>query len=127
MAQTGINGNPSTTAEWKHRSIQDDPVLQSNSRGTVSFATSGKNTRTTQIFFNTVNNKFLDSQGFTPFASIIEGMQFIDALYSGYGEGGRGDGTDSRGPSQGRVNKEGNAYLTTVFPKLSYINTIRII
>ena len=54
-------------------------------------------------------------------------MQYIDALYSGYGEGGRGDGTDSRGPSQGRVNKEGNAYLATVFPKLSYINTIRII
>jgi cyclophilin family peptidyl-prolyl cis-trans isomerase len=127
MAQTGMHGDPEQGKIWRKQSILDDPVQHSNSRGSVSFAMSGKNTRTTQIFFNTVNNKFLDGQGFAPFATIESGMELIDGLYNKYGEGGRGDGTDGRGPSQGRINQEGNAYLNKVFPELSYIVSARIV
>lgn len=126
MAQTGMHGDPEVGRLWRRQIIQDDPVTHSNKRGTVTFAMSGKNTRTTQIFFNTVDNKFLDNQGFAPFASIDAGQDVIDKLYNKYGEGGRGDGSDGKGPSQGRINQEGNAYLNEVFPKLSYIVSARI-
>ena len=52
---------------------------------------------------NLVDNKNLDSMGFSPFAKVIAGMDVVDELYSGYGEGGAGDGSDGRGPSQARV------------------------
>lgn len=127
MAQTGISGDPAVRHTWRRKIIQDDPVAQSNKRGTVSFAMSGKNTRTTQIFFNTVDNKFLDKQGFAPFARIESGLEVIDGLYNKYGEGGRGDGSDGKGPSQGRINQEGNSYLDKVFPKLSYIVSAQVL
>jgi peptidyl-prolyl cis-trans isomerase A (cyclophilin A) len=127
MAQTGMHGDPQRNKLWRKQSIADDPVKHPNARGSVTFAMAGKNTRTTQIFFNTVNNKFLDSQGFAPFATVESGMEVIDALYSKYGEGGRGDGTDGRGPSQGRINQEGNEYLNKVFPQLSYIVAARVV
>lgn len=73
MAQTGIQGDPQEHNKWKHRVIIDDPVLQSNTRGRVTFATSGKNTRTTQIFFNFGDNSYLDKQGFSPFGEVIKG------------------------------------------------------
>lgn len=122
MAQFGISSIPSVSSYWRTRPIQDDPVLQSNSRGTITFATGGKNTRTSQLFINYVDNKYLDKEGFTPIGRIVEGMDtVIDNIYYGYGEGGRGDGSDGKGPSQGRINQEGKKYLDKLFPKLSYI------
>jgi peptidyl-prolyl cis-trans isomerase A (cyclophilin A) len=121
MGQTGINGDPKEHNKWKHRVIIDDPVLQSNTRGRVTFATSGKNTRTTQIFFNFGDNRYLDKQGFSPFGEVITGLDVLDKLYSKYGEGGKGDGSDGKGPNQGRISNEGNTYLEKLFPKLSYI------
>jgi peptidyl-prolyl cis-trans isomerase A (cyclophilin A) len=55
IVQFGINGDPATQALWR-KPIGDDAVKVSNKRGTVTFATAGANTRTTQIFFNTGNN-----------------------------------------------------------------------
>lgn len=122
MAQFGIAALPSVSSYWRSRSFKDDPVIQSNARGTISFATSGPNTRTSQLFINFVNNKYLDKEGFTPIGRVVEGMEsVIDHLYHGYGEGGRGDGSDGKGPSQGRANMEGKKYFDKVFPKLSYI------
>ena len=69
MAQFGIPGNPKVADEWRTKHIQDDPVIQSNSRGYISFATSGANSRTTQMFINLVDNKNLDDMGFSPFGS----------------------------------------------------------
>lgn len=121
MAQVGIHGDPTMNQKWRGKSIQDDPAIgQTNARGTVTFAHAGKNTRSCQIFFNSVNNKYLDKD-FTPFARIVSGVEHIDNLYGEYGEGGRGDGTDGRGPSQHRVVTQGNKYLDQYFPKLSYI------
>lgn len=117
MAQFGIHGDPKVSAAWRDARIKDDPVKESNKRGMVTFAMAGPNTRTTQLFINFADNVGLDSQGFPPFGKVIEGMDVVDKLYNGYGEGApRG-----KGPEQGRVQMEGNAYLTKSFPEMDYI------
>jgi peptidyl-prolyl cis-trans isomerase A (cyclophilin A) len=123
VAQVGINGDPAVTRKWDKSEIQDDPVRQSNTRGRVTFATGGPNTRTTQIFFNySDKNARLDSKGFSPFGEVVEGMDVLERLYSGYGEGA----PQGKGPDQDRIEKEGNAYLERDFPKLDYIRTARL-
>jgi peptidyl-prolyl cis-trans isomerase A (cyclophilin A) len=122
MAQFGINGDPAIQSVWRGASLKDDPVKQSNKRGFITFATAGPNTRTTQVFINYKDNSSLDSQGFAPFGQVTTGMDVVDKLYKDYGEGGpRG-----KGPEQGRLQAEGNAYLTKDFPKLDYVKTATI-
>ena len=118
MVQFGIHGDPAYNTVWKDAKIADDPVAQSNTRGNVSFATAGKNTRTTQVFINFGDNSSLDGMGFSPFGNVdASGMATVDKLYDGYGEGApRG-----RGPDQGKLQKGGNAYLKAEFPKLDYV------
>ncbi len=122
MAQFGINGEPSVSAVWRDANIKDDAVKQSNVRGTVTFATAGPNTRTTQVFINFGDNTGLDGQGFSPFGKVVSGMDVVDSLYSGYGEGA----PSGHGPNQGVVQSMGNAYLAKAFPKLDYIKTATI-
>jgi peptidyl-prolyl cis-trans isomerase A (cyclophilin A) len=123
MAQFGISGDPELNTAWRQARIQDDPVRESNRRGYVTYAMAGPNTRTTQLFVNYGDNSNLDSQGFSPFGRVVEGMDVVDDLYSGYGEGApRG-----RGPDQGRMQTEGNAYLAESFPDLDYINGATIV
>jgi peptidyl-prolyl cis-trans isomerase A (cyclophilin A) len=97
-------------------------VRQSNGRGRITFATSGPNSRTTQVFINFADNSGLNSQGFSPFGEVSTGMGVVDALYSGYGEGA----PHGRGPDQGRIQTEGNAYLMRGFPNLDYIKKAAI-
>jgi len=125
MAQVGYHGDPAVTAAWRSHSIPDDPITQSNSRGTVTFAmSSAPNSRTTQFFVNYTDNDYLKDHGkFAPFGKVVEGMEVVDSLYSGYGEGApRG-----KGPGQGRLATEGNTYLQKEFPKLDYITKATII
>ncbi len=117
MVQFGINGNPKISAVWRDANIPDDPVKQSNTRGTVTFATAGPDTRTTQVFINFGDNAGLDRQGFSPFGKVVSGMDVVDSLFGGYGEGA----PSGRGPNQGIVQSLGNAYLEKAFPKLDYI------
>jgi peptidyl-prolyl cis-trans isomerase A (cyclophilin A) len=122
MVQFGINGDPKISAVWREANIKDDPVKESNKPGYITFATAGPNTRTTQVFINFGDNAGLDGQGFSPFGKIVSGMEVVDALFSGYGEGApRGDG-----PDQGLVQQRGNAYLEKSFPKLDFIRTATI-
>jgi peptidyl-prolyl cis-trans isomerase A (cyclophilin A) len=122
MAQVGISGDPALNTEWRAKPIPDDPVKASNTRGTVTFATSGPDSRTTQFFINFGDNSRLDGMGFAPFGKVKD-MAPVEALYDGYGEGApRG-----RGPSQGRLQTEGNDYLRQSFPKLDYIKSARVI
>ena len=100
------------------RTIPDDPVRRNNLRGMVTYATAGPGTRTTQIFINYRDNIRLDASGFAPFGQVVEGMEVVDALYGGYGEGA----PNGRGPDQFRVNVEGEKYLARQFPKLDKIN-----
>jgi peptidyl-prolyl cis-trans isomerase A (cyclophilin A) len=122
MVQFGIHGDPAVSAQWRQARIPDDAVKQSNSRGTMTFATAGPNTRTTQIFINFADNSRLDRMGFAPFGQIVSGMNVVDSLYSGYGEGA----PSGQGPDQGRMQQEGNAYLMKDFDKLDYIKKASI-
>ncbi len=122
MAQVGIHGDGSVNGVWRERRIADDPVKESNTRGMVSFATAGPNTRTTQFFINFSDNKNLDGMGFAPFGKVRD-MKVVDKLYNGYGEGApRG-----KGPDQGRAQAEGNTYLKKEFPKLDFIKKASVV
>ena len=123
MAQFGINGDPALMAKWRVARIPDDPVKQSNRRATISFATAGPGTRTTQVFINFGNNGALDRMGFAPFGEVVSGMKVVDALYAGYGEGA----PQGNGPDQARMQMEGNRYLTGNFKRLDYIKKATIV
>src|SRR5262249_26116109 len=122
MVQFGINGDPGVSAPWRNATIKDDPVRQSNKRGFVTFATAGPDSRTSQVFINFADNSRLDGQGFAPFGQVTSGMNIVDALHSGYGEGA----PSGRGPEQGRIQREGNAYLKKDFPNLDYVKKATI-
>lgn len=116
MAQFGVAADPAVSKAWDVP-IEDDPVKVSNVRGTLTFAaTSAPNSRSTQLFINYGDNARLDSQRFAPFGKVVSGMEFVDQIFSGYGEM----------PDQQRIMTEGNAYLEKEFPNLDYIKTARI-
>jgi peptidyl-prolyl cis-trans isomerase A (cyclophilin A) len=117
VVQWGMPGDPAVTAEWADARIPDDPVAQSNVRGTVSFAaTSAPGSRTTQVFVNLGSNTNLDEMGFAPFGRVVEGMEVVDAINAEYGQS----------PNQGEIRRAGNEYLAREFPRLDYIRTARI-
>jgi cyclophilin family peptidyl-prolyl cis-trans isomerase len=124
IAQFGIAGDPKVTAAWKERTIPDDPVRQSNLRGTLAFAMTGPGTRSTQIYINLTDNARLDAQGFAPIGRVISGLDVVDRLYAGYGEGAGGG---MRGGQQGKMLAGGNAYLDASFPKLDRLVRARIV
>jgi len=117
MVQWGINGDPKIQADWRDAKIKDDPVKKSNKKGYMTFATSGKDSRTTQVFINFKANTFLDDQGFAPFAEVVDGMDVVEKIYSGYGER----------PNQGSIQSKGNKYLSSDFPKLDGIKKASIV
>ena len=121
MVQFGINGDPALNSVWREARIPRDPVKEGNKRGNITFAMqggpNGPDTRTTQVFINFRDNSNLDPIGFASFGRVTKGMDVVDKIYSGYGEGA----PSGAGPEQGRVQSEGNAYLTKDFPKLDYI------
>ena len=124
MVQFGISGDPAVNAKWQESGIPDDPVKQSNKRGFVTLAQRNTpNSRGTQVFINYGDNSRLDGMRFAPFGQVVQGMDVVDALYKGYGEGA----PMGAGPDQGRIQAEGNAYLDTAFPKLDAIKHAEIV
>ena len=115
IAQFGIAGDPAVAAVWRNQTIRDDPARQSNTRGFVSYAMTGADARTTQLFINLGDHSRLDREGFAPVGKVVEGMDVVDSLYAGYGEDAGGG---MRGGKQGRIFEGGNAYLDREFPKL---------
>lgn len=115
MAQFGLSAYGEVNGAWDKAAIRDDPVKKSNTRGMVTFATAGPNTRTTQLFINYGNNSGLNAQGFAPFGEVTSGMDVVEKIYSGYGEQ----------PDQGQITAHGKIYLEKNFPKLTIIkNTV---
>jgi peptidyl-prolyl cis-trans isomerase A (cyclophilin A) len=124
IVQWGINGDPKINKDWSEITIKDDPPKVSNKIGTVVFAMAGPNSRTTQVFINLGDNSSsLDSQGFTPFGEVIQGMENVQKIYMDYGEGA----PQGSGPSQAAIADIGTPYLEEHFPKLDYIKKAQIV
>jgi peptidyl-prolyl cis-trans isomerase A (cyclophilin A) len=123
MVQFGIHADPKVSAVWRNAQIPVDPVKQSNKRGYLTYAMGAKpDTRTTQVFINFRDNSNLDAMGFAPIGQVVSGMDVVDKINTMYGEGApRG-----KGPDQGRIQAEGNAYLIKSFPKLDYVKTATV-
>ena len=120
VVQFGMHGDPATNAKWVAQPLMDDPVKQTNRRGTVVFAKpTMPNSRTTQLFINLGDNAMLDPQGFSPVGEVVEGMSVIERFYSGYA-----DQTTSR---QTEIAAEGNAFLNRTFPKLDFVKTAKVV
>lgn len=123
VIQFGINQDPKVSALWTQLQIVDDPSKQSNTKGTVTFAKRGPNTRTTQIFINMADNLSLNGSGFAPFGKIVEGMEVVEKLYAGYGE----MSPNGNGPDPTKIQAMGNEYLIRNFPQLDFIKTARVL
>jgi peptidyl-prolyl cis-trans isomerase A (cyclophilin A) len=120
VAQFGISSTPAVSAAWKHTEIKDDAVAQTNKRGSITFATAGPNTRTTQVFINLKDNGRLDGMGFSPFGVVDgDGMNVVEMMYEGYG--------DNAGPDQDQLEKQGDPYLKKGWPKLDYIRSATLV
>lgn len=117
MAQFGLKGVPRVDEAWRNVTTPDDPFTQSNTRGRITFAHAGPNTRSTQVFFNFKDNTHLDESGFTPFGEVVEGMDVVDRIYAGYGE----LPPAGQGPDYAKAWVQGNAYLDAAYPRLTKI------
>ena len=118
VVQFGIHGNPKVSKAWKDASIKDDKKSrQSNKKGTLTFAKSGPNTRTTQLFINYKDNKGLDEMGFPPIGRVTQGMEAVEAINQEYGEK----------PDQAMIEHSGNSYLRDIFRRLDYIKSATLV
>jgi peptidyl-prolyl cis-trans isomerase A (cyclophilin A) len=117
VVQFGLSANPAVNKVWHTATIHDDPVIQSNKRGSIVFATAGPNTRTTQLFINYADNTRLDGMGFAPFGTVVEGMDVVDKIYPGYRDT----------PRQDLITEQGDAYLRANFPDIDRIRLARIL
>ena len=124
VVQFGISADPNANELWRQLKLPDDPVKQSNVRGSVSYATDGPATRTTQVFINLADNKRLDSRGFAPFGRVVEGMDVVDSLYAGYGEV---QALGGGGPDAAKLETLGEEYAARSYPRLDQIKSARII
>lgn len=117
ISQFGLSGDPAVDATFERLPLADDPVRTGNRRGSVVFATAGPTSRTTQLFVNLADNAQLDGMGFAPIGEVVRGLDVVERLHAGYGEGA----PDGSGPDQGRIMREGNRYLRSAFPLLDSI------
>ncbi len=115
--QFGISGNPAVAQRWRPLTIADDPLTHHNTRSFVAFSNTGPNTRSTQVYINTGDNSARNDReaGFSPFGQVVEGMDVVDKLYSGYGEH---SGGGMRAGRQAEIFTGGDAYLDSKFPEL---------
>jgi peptidyl-prolyl cis-trans isomerase A (cyclophilin A) len=123
MVQFGLHGAPKVNTKWKVARIADDKRTQPNRKGTISFANSGPNTRTTQVFINFNDNVPLDSMGFAPFGEVTAGMDVVMKLHNGYGDGP----PSGPGPDQREIERNGNSYLRRRYPELDWIEKATIV
>ncbi len=115
ITQWGIHGDTAVSAKWQDATIADDPPRTPNVRGTVSFAANGKNSRATEIFVATGDNRAtLDKQNFAPFGNVIDGMDVVEKISAEYGEE----------PNHAKIVRQGNSYLGRWFPALDYVKHV---
>jgi cyclophilin family peptidyl-prolyl cis-trans isomerase len=124
IVQWGIPSDPQVGAVWRKQGMPDDSVRQSNVRGTFAFAMTGPGERTTQVYISLRDNSRQDAQGFAPFGRVVQGMDVIEKLHSGYGEG---SGGGMRAGKQGPLFEGGNAYIDQNYPLLDKLIRARIV
>ena len=119
VAQFGIHNDSLVGKGWNSIKFEDEPVLESNKKGAISFARSGVQTRTTQIFINLRDNIRLDTldyggvKGFPVIAKVISGMENIEKFHDGYG--------DKLGMRQDSIEKYGNKFIRKNYPEIDFI------
>jgi cyclophilin family peptidyl-prolyl cis-trans isomerase len=124
VAQWGFSGDPALDSLWQDRPLADEPTVESNLRGTVSFARAGPETRTYTLFINLVDNARLDDAvsggiaGYPPIGRIIDGIEVADGFYSAYTEAP---------PAQDSISMLGNEYLRRRYAQLDSIVGTRVI
>jgi homoserine O-acetyltransferase len=123
IVQFGVAGDSVKNARWSAVTIPDDSVKHSNVEGTFAFAMRGPNDRTTQLFISVVDNSRLDAQGVSPLGRVVEGMDVVKSIYSGYGET---SGGGVRAGKQAPLMNGGNAYVDRMFPKLDKLIRITV-
>ena len=116
VVQFGLAADPKATAKWKAKELKDDPVKESNKEGTITFATRGPNTRTSQLFINLADNARLDGMGFSAFGKVIAGMDVVRKITAKYGEQ----------PNQQLITMDGAEYLSKNFPEMDGIKKATI-
>ncbi len=124
IAQFGLHGDSAVNAVWRERFMPDDPPRSMNRRGTFAFSQKGPNTRSTQVYINLADNARNDVEPFTVLGTVVEGMDVVDSLYSGYGEE---SGSGVRQGRQGPLANGGNAYVDREFPRLDRIKRVLVL
>lgn len=123
VAQFGIAGDPAIARLWGGRTIPADSVRQHNVRGTLAYGQNKPTDRASNVFINLSDNPSLDTLRFAPIGRVIQGMEFADSLYAGYGEF-----PTAAAPlgNPKRLYSESNRYLDEKYPKLDRIIKITI-
>jgi cyclophilin family peptidyl-prolyl cis-trans isomerase len=118
VIQFGISGVPALNSNLT--TIKDDPMgLASNTLGTVTFATAGPDTRTTNLFINLANNSFLDSQGFTPFGVVLgDGLRVVKRIFNPTPH-------KTMGVNQIEYMARGDDWITNKYPKIDLITAVK--
>jgi cyclophilin family peptidyl-prolyl cis-trans isomerase len=121
VVQFGYSGDPLRDSVWRSLTIDDDPVVESNSVGRISFARGGPDTRSFQLFVNRVDNGGPEVErfdydtccdgGYPPVGEIREGLDAFEAINDEYGEA----------PPQDSIRFVGNEFLRRAFPRLDSI------
>jgi peptidyl-prolyl cis-trans isomerase A (cyclophilin A) len=120
VVQWGISMKPAIARAWQNATIKDDRVTHSNAKETITFATAGPHTRTTQLFVNLGNNSFLDSQGFSPFGTVTSGFSVFSRLY-------HGRQSAEATQNQPGLTNYGARFVHKKYPKLDWIKTARLV
>lgn len=123
--QFGIAGEPATAKAWRSRTIPDDKLVQHNLPGYIAFSNTGPGTRSTQVYINLRDNSAQNDHepAFAPFGKVVKGMDVVEALYSGYGEG---SGSGMRAGHQDAMFDGGDAYMDAHFPKLDKLISLKV-
>jgi len=119
VVQFGISGTPSENIKW-HTEIKDDPVVKSNLQWTMSYATAGPNTRTTQLFINFKDNTKLDASGFAPIGVVSKGTEYLLRVH---------DPTpgDNNGVNQQEYAEKGDEWIRQQYPEINFIKKATIL
>ncbi|KAJ3253751.1 hypothetical protein HK103_000343 [Boothiomyces macroporosus] len=120
VVQFGISGYPKINEIWGNNTIPDDPVLVSNLKGTVSYATAGPNTRTTELFINTVDNPRLDASGFAPFAKVVKGFEHVNQIVNP-------TPGNKMGIDQDKYSSFGNRWIRAHYPNVTFIQHVKYV